>query len=324
MGERPVVAVTFEWHAELARTIGDQAVVRGIAQLAESERARALRSADCLAVWNWRTELRQEEKGQLDNVRLIQLVSAGADHLPFEELPPGVIVASNVTAYAEPMAEHVLAMTLALLKRLNQNHAKLARGIWNQDAMNASLKGAVCGIVGLGGIGKATARLLRAFGARIHAINTSGETDELVDFIGTLDQLDELCRNADVLVIALPLTTQTRGLIGSRELGLMKPTGMLVNVARGAIVDQGALYEHLRSHPEFSAGIDAWWVEPFNSGAFRIDYPFFDLPNVLGSPHNSAHAPGVWEHAAQAAAENILRFLRGEEIIGIVRAEDYA
>jgi glycerate dehydrogenase len=103
----------------------------------------------------------------------------------------------------------------------------------------------------------------------------------------------------------------------------MKATAVLVNVARGAIVDEDALYEHLRTHPEFSAGIDAWWSEPFGSGQFRVDHPFFELPNVLGSPHNSGVLPGVTEEATRRAAANVLRFLRGEPVTGLVRAEDY-
>jgi glycerate dehydrogenase len=221
------------------------------------------------------------------------------------------------------MAEHVLAMALALAKRLPQKHADLAQGKFKQFPPTRSLRGAVCGILGFGGIGRATARLVGPLGARIHAVNTSGRSDEPVEWVGTLGRLDEVLRAADILVVALPLTQQTRGLIGRRELELMKPDAILVNVARGAIVDEGALYEHLRSHPDFMAGIDAWWKEPLTSGEFRVDHPFFALANLLGSPHNSAIVPGILVVAARRAAENVARFLRGEPVRGIVNPEDY-
>ena len=125
------------------------------------------------------------------------------------------------------------------------------------------------------------------------------------------------------LVMALPLTKATRGLIGARELGLMKPAAILVNVSRGAIVDERALYEHLRDHPEFCAGIDAWWHEPGPGSPFVTGYPFFDLPNVIGSPHNSGVVAGALQTGARWAAENVLRFLTGGPVTGMVRREDY-
>jgi len=321
--DRPLVAVTFPLgRNRMAELFGEEVRAQTVAGLPDGDRARTLGAADALLVWNWRRELRPEE-GPALGARFVQLLPAGADQLPFDQLPSGAIVASNVGAYAEPMAEHVLAMALGLLKRLPQGHAKLAAGVWDQSASSQWVRGAVCGILGFGGIGKATARLMRAVGVRVHAVNTSGRTDEPVEFVGTLDDLDVVLSAADVLVIALPLTRRTRGLLGARELGLMKPTAVLVNVARAAILDEAALYEHLRAHPEFSAGIDAWWVEPFGSGEFRVDHPFFDLPNVLGSPHNSALVPGIVEEATRRAATNVLRFLRGEPVTGIVLAEDY-
>ena len=102
----------------------------------------------------------------------------------------------------------------------------------------------------------ATARLMRAFGMKIHAINRRGASDEPTDWIATTDRLDEMLRVADVVVISAALTTATEGLIGARELGLMKDNAILINVARGEIIDEGALYAHLVSHPHFFAGID--------------------------------------------------------------------
>jgi len=115
----------------------------------------------------------------------------------------------------------------------------------------------------------ATARLMRAFGMKIHAINRRGASHEPTDWIATTDRLDEMLRVADVLVISAALTTATEGLIGARELGLMKENAILINVARGEIIDEG-------------------WVEPVRHGHFAMGYPFLDLPNVIGSPHNSA------------------------------------
>ena len=103
----------------------------------------------------------------------------------------------------------------------------------------------------------------------------------------------------------------------------MKPDAILVDVARGAIIDEAALYEHLKNNPGFSAAIDTWWVEPATHGHFRYDCPFFELPNFLGSPHNSPIVPGVMDAATEQAAENVLRFLSGERPKGVLRREDY-
>ncbi|TMD87452.1 MAG: hydroxyacid dehydrogenase, partial [Chloroflexi bacterium] len=154
-------------------------------------------------------------------------------------------------------------------------------------------------------------------------LNQSGKSTEPADFIGTLQDLEHVLRASDVVVISLPLTRTTKGLIGKKELAWMKPDALLVNVARGAIIDEEALYTHLKSHPTFMAGIDAWWTEPFLHGTFRMDYPFLELPNVLGSPHNSAVVSNIILEAARQAAENVKHFLEGEKVIGIVRREDY-
>jgi len=293
-----------------------------VSKLDADERARELRTADALFVWNWRRELRPEE-GLQSSARLVQLMSAGADHIPFDQMPAGAVLASNVGAYAEPMAEHVIALALAVLKRLRTNHDKLASGIWDQDTPSRTLRGAVCAVIGYGGIGRTTAAYLRTFGARIYAINTSGKTEDPVDFVGTLEDLDYVLAAADVVVLSLPLTRNTRGLIDAARLQTMKSSAVLVNVARGAIVEEDALFRHLQTHPDFTAAIDTWWVEPMHTGEFRVDHPFFELPNVLGSPHNSGIVTGVIGAAARMAADNIRRFAQGEKLSGVVRPEDY-
>jgi phosphoglycerate dehydrogenase-like enzyme len=322
MSTRPVVTVTFgPVDTAMKEVLGPDVDVRSVAGASDEERSAILAVSDVLFCWNFAREIGADEGPQLP-ARFVQLVSAGADHLPFSRLPAGASVASNVGAYAEPMAEHVLAMALALRKRLPQHHAKLAAGVWDQS-LTRWMAGSVCGILGFGGIGKATGRRFKALGARVQALNTTGRTEEPVEFVGTLDDVDTVLESSDVVVVSLPLTRRTTGLIGTRELSIMKPDAVLVNVARGAVVDEAALYEHLRRNPDFSAGIDTWWGEPFHAKAFHVDHPFFELPNVLGSPHNSALVPGIVEEAMVVAARNIRRFLDGDPVIGLVRAEDY-
>src|SRR3974390_599134 len=105
---------------------------------------------------------------------------------------------------------------------------------------------------------------------KIHAINRRGASNEPTDWIATADLLDEMLHVADVLVISAALTTATEGLIGARELDLMKENAILINVARGGLSDGGGLYAHLVTHPHFFAGIDAWWVQPVRHGPFTM------------------------------------------------------
>ena len=263
------------------------------------------------------------EFGMLSKVKMLQLISAGVDHVPFTLIPPATTIAGNVGAYAEPIAEHVVAMTLAVYKNLLDRHDQLVNGIFEHEKENRILKGSTCVILGFGGIGKATARLLRCFGTRILAINTSGSTDEEVEFVGTLKDLESVLRLGDVIVIALPLTNSTRGLLASRELEWMKENATLVNVARAEIIDEAALFERLKAYPSFNAAIDVWWIEPTRNEKFQPIYPFLTLPNVISSPHNSGSVPNIFSKAAGYAAENVKRFCNNEQIIGVASRNDY-
>jgi phosphoglycerate dehydrogenase-like enzyme len=323
MGEPSVVLTVPGVDPEVARQALDPPVtVRSVAGLDPDERRRTLADAEVIVVGSWAREVRSGELVGLP-ARFVQLLSAGADQVDFDALPEGAVVASNVGGWAEPMAEHVLAMVLALRKRLAANHAKLAAGVWEQS-MTASLAGSTALIVGYGGIGRATARLLAACGVTIHAINTRGRTDDpLVARVGTVADLAVLLPDADVVVLSLPLTAATHHLIGPAELAAMRPDAILVNVARGAVVDEAALYDHLVRHPTMHAALDVWWAEPMRRGVFRVDHPFLSLPNVLGSPHNSALVPGAQDVALSRAMANVARYLRGEPITGRVDPADY-
>jgi phosphoglycerate dehydrogenase-like enzyme len=307
----------------IGATLDGVAEVTYLSEAGEGRREAALASADAVLAWMLDAELRPEELAHLGSTGLIQLLSAGVDQVPFDQIPDGVPVASNAGAYAKPMSEHVLALALALAKRLPQNHAALVRGVFDQQTPTRSIHGSLVGILGFGGIGQASARLFQALGAHVYAINRSGRTDATVDRIGKMEDLDALLGAADIVVVSLPLTRATDGLIGRRELSLMKPDGILVNVARAGIIDEDALYEHLERNPSFSAGIDAWWQEPRGQRAFATRHPFLTLPNLIGSPHNSAIVAGSLTEAAAHAADNVARHLRGEPVRNLVNPSDY-
>ncbi len=322
----PKLLVTFELpavqRALVAEALGALGEPVYLTDVAAAERAAALGGAAVLLARNTGRELRPGELALIARARLVQFVSAGIDFVPLRDFPPEVPVASNRGAYAEPMAEHALAMALAAAKRLFIEHANMAQGAFNQFTPNRMLAGGVCGVLGFGGIGIATARLMRALGMRIHAINRRGASAEPADWIATPDRLDALLAAADVLVISAPLTRATERLIGAAQLARMKSDAILVNLARGEIIDEAALYQHLMREPRFTACLDAWWVEPVRHGAFRMGQPFLDLPNVIASPHNSASVAGWREVALRRALDNCCRALRGEPPLHLVGPEE--
>ncbi len=293
-----------------------------LVDLDDQARAAALHAATAVLARDTGKELRPREPALLGDAKLIQFLTAGVDFVPLSQLPAHVPIANNGGAYADSMAEHALAMTLAAAKRLLIEHNALIAGEFNQFTRNRSLRDLTCGILGFGGIGVATARLMRGLGMRIHAVNRSGRTGEAVEWIGTQDDLATLLAAADVLVIAAPLTRRTLGMLGAAELALMKPDAILVNLARGELVDEAALFAHLRTHPNFFACIDAWWIEPVRHGTFRMDQPFLTLPNVIGSPHNSGSVAGNVEGGLRHALANVSRVLAGETPRGLIGEEE--
>lgn len=279
-------------------------------------RETVIRQADALLTLRPHQELSEEEFTVLGPDQVIQTVSAGVDHLQLGWLPDGLVLQSNAGAHASPIAEHVLAMYLALSKRLCIEHRKLSAGEFDQFRPNRRVDGSTCGIFGFGGIGQAVAQLLRSVGVSIYAINRHGEADAPAEFLGTPDDLEYVLRRVDGLVITAPLTSETRGIIDREKLRWLADDALLINVARGALIDQHDLYHHLRDNPEFQAGIDVWWTEPTRHGAFEIAYPFFDLPNLVGSPHNAAQVPE--KTSLKQAAQRIVETLTTGEYTNVV------
>jgi phosphoglycerate dehydrogenase-like enzyme len=182
---RPPLVVTFELSerrkAIVADSLAGASTVVYLTELDEAARAEALRNTGVLLRFNTSKELRSGEAQLLVGARLIQFMIAGVDFIPLGELPDDVPVATNGGGYAESMAEHALAMALAAAKRLILEHENLKLGQFNQFRPNRMLAGRLCGIFGFGGIGAATARLMRGIGMRVHAVNRRGRSDQQVD-----------------------------------------------------------------------------------------------------------------------------------------------
>ena len=298
--------------------------VHYLADKTGNERIELLNGAEVIITLSFsQKEIDPTEISRLQNMRFVQLIYAGADNIPFARIPEDTLLASNTEAFAEPIAEHVLALALALAKNLFPKYKLLCDGRFDRSGFNRELKDGICGVIGFGGNGRKIARIMRAMGMKVYGINRSGKTEAPVDFMGKVTDMKKVLQAADVVVVTTPLTRETRNLLDKKELTWMKPDAILINVGRGDVINQQALYAHLESNPDFRAGIDTWWSEPTGQEAFKLDYPFFDLPNIIGSPHIADHVPRSMPDATRRALENVRNFLIGNEIHGILNRNDY-
>ncbi len=312
----PIVAVVHaadpQVRASYLRELSSLAEVRFLVDHTPQDRATVLRGAQVLATFSPERELGAPEWECLDGMRFVQCLAAGRDRFAFGRFA-ACDVAFNPGAAAGPIAEHAVAMVLAAAKNLLARHQAMVRGVFNQSGLNTRLEGRTAAIVGLGAIGSRVARLLQAFGMMVRCVNRSGQTTHPVNMCATLADLDAVLAQVDVVVVAVELNAQTENLIGRRQLQLVKPDAILVNVSRAAVIQQAALFDHLTDNPGFRACLDVWWIEPMHAGQFTLEHPFLELPNVIGSPHNSAMVPGIFSDLARAAAINIARFLGGQK-----------
>src|SRR6202035_4039181 len=208
MGAGPLVVtypLTRRSRAIVEEELGGTAEAIYLVDLAPADRAHALVRAGAVLSRDTSKELRPDEIPLIRNARLLQFTAAGVDWVPTRGLPPELPVAANRGGGAEAMCEHIVALALAAAKRLFVEHEQMGRGQFNQHGANKMLRGGVCGIYGFGNVGIATARLIRAFGMRIHAINRRGASEEPTDWVATPNKLDELLRVSDVFVITAAL-----------------------------------------------------------------------------------------------------------------------
>jgi phosphoglycerate dehydrogenase-like enzyme len=252
-------------------------------------------------------------------LRLVQLLSAGYDRVDIEAArKAGVPVANNGGANAIAVAEHTVLLMLAVLKQLVRFHLDVVAGRWRPPASSESpvyeLAGRTVGIVGLGNIGKKVARRAAAFDARVQYYDIVRLSEAEEDALGVrFVLLSELLRTSDIVTLHVPLTDATRGLIGARELALMRPGAVLVNTCRGPVVDEPALYEALRARRLGGAGLDVLVDEPPAK-----DHPLFGLPNVTLTPHSAGPTWENWTARFRNGFDNIERVAAGRRPLWVV------
>ena len=259
----------------------------------------------------------------MPRLKLIQSLRAGADSVHFDVIPEKVVYCGNIGAYSLPMGEFVMGMVLYLAKYLNLRNEKLKKA--EAEYRNSLLlSGKTIGIIGAGGIGKEVSRLAKSLGMKSVGVNTSGKRIPTFDKMYGPSDLDYVLKISDVVVLSIPLNVNTFHIINKKRLRLMKKNCILINVGRGYLIDEAALYDHLRRNPEFQCGLDVWWHYPKPGERFGQLFPFLELPNFLGTPHVSGYVPEEREIAIRFAAENIQRFVKGKKPKGVMIREDYA
>lgn len=256
------------------------------------------------------TSLPDDVLGRAEDLRWVQALSSGVDFFDFETLRERDVALTNVAGvHAEPIAEQVLGYLLAFERGIVEGMRNQHRGVWERYE-GGELRGKTLGIVGLGAVGTRTAELGRAFGMTVLATKRDPSTaPDVVDDVYGPDGLHEALIESDYVVVACPLTADTRGLVGREELGCMKGSAVLVNVARGPIVDEAALTEGLQQRVIRGAALDVFEHEPLAK-----DSPLWDLSNVVLTPHMAGSSPAKTSRTADVFAENYAAYRDGRDL----------
>ena len=262
------------------------------------------------------------------HLKLVQVPGAGLDRIDRSAIPQGARLA-NVYGHENGIAEYVTGAMIALTRDFARLDLALRKGDWqSQWAIGVApppvwpeLAGKTIGILGYGRIGQAVARRARAFDMKICAVrqDVRRSVEDDLAFLGGPEATDEIIGQSDYVLIAMPATDATIGLMDRRRLGLMKSTAFLINVARAEIVDEDALYDALAKRSIAGAVLDVWYHYPRETGPTRpATRPFHELPSVLMTPHVSGWTDGMIDARARLIVENIRRVALGETLLNLV------
>jgi len=271
---------------------------------------------DAILVCSMGRELLHAVLPKAPTARWVHSRSAGIEGIVFPGLAEsGVTVTNGRGVFSPSLAEWVIGAVLYFAKDFRRLVDSQRAGKWDPFPPEM-VQGRWMGIVGYGDIGRAVAARARSLGMRVRALRRrAGEPpgDPVPDEMLPAERLTDLMALSDDIVVATPLTPQTRGLIGEREIRAMKPTGVLINVGRGAVIQERPLIDALRARAIRGAALDVFETEPLPAG-----HPFYALDNVLLSPHSADQVPGWLDDAMASFLENLDRFLAGQPLHNVV------
>jgi phosphoglycerate dehydrogenase-like enzyme len=263
-------------------------------------------------VFGWIHHFPKNLLARAPRLKWIQTMSAGVDRMPAEIMKSPVRVVNASGLHGTPMAEVALQMMLMFAKDAPACFQMKQRKEWKRYTPKV-LRGQTVGIMGLGAIGGEIARLCKAFGMTVLGIRRAaadGESFPNVDRTFSRERLSQFLAASDFVVIAMPLTRETKGMISEGELRSMKPGAYLINVARGAIADEAVLIRALEEKWIAGAGLDVFVDEPLPP-----ESRFYHLPNIIFSPHISGEMPDYERRATEVFCENLRRYLQGQPFL---------
>lgn len=262
-----------------------------------------------------------------EKLRLIHVAGAGTDKVEFEALATGVQVA-NTFHHERSIAEYVVAAAVMLRRGFLAQDREMRRGVWATSVYDAAIPQAATlgdahiGFVGFGHIGRCAWNLFRAFGCSGAAVTGSGRVPECgLAWAGDTTELDRLLTECEMAVVSAPLNEHTEGMIGVEQLRALGSDGVLINVGRGPLVHEQALYDALSGGVIRAAAIDVWYRYPAGDGAIApSELPFAELPNLLMTPHSSGVTRDTFIGRVDDITANIGRLERGEPLQNVVRS----
>jgi phosphoglycerate dehydrogenase-like enzyme len=259
-------------------------------------------------------------------LKLLQKTGAGVDDMPFDALQEHTYMTNTSGSNPLPLAEGAVALVLSLAKRIVPRHNEFHEGRGTKHGV--MFHGKTAGILGMGSIGVEVAKMLKGLGMKVIATRRSKD-DELrkklgLEWLGDKDDLDKLMSDSDFLIVTIPLTPDTRGLVGEHEIRLMKPDSYLISVSRAAIVQSKPLYDALVDGHLAGAAIDVWWQPHFWDPLWNVEenpaskYPFWELDNVICTAHNITFTNYRSDASFEIIVENIIRTRDGKPLINLV------